>query len=228
MDPTDTSTDDAPTQPPFKPMIPEWDGHDMLTGPCSCGATHYPGDIEVLAAAAVKRQARRELAAASMGHTLAPGDIELMVADRLAEFRVNVLASLGLDASDLRTLRSVLDGQLVCEHEAAETMPKRAPLPLTVRRAMTLAADTGAVVKLRLRFRGETVEHVCRVSPDSEGWSVDPGMVAIDWSGNPRLRQISSRVVDESDAGNDLEQPVVVSCEPVPKGLAIVPEGEFA
>lgn len=224
MDPTDTSTDDAPTLPPFEPLIPEWDGHDMLIGPCSCGATHYPGDIEDLAAAAVARIIQRERAAAAMGQVLDPGDIEarLVVADRLAEFRVNVLASLGLDASDLPTLRSVLNGQLVCEREAAEPTPRRAPLPLTVRQAMTLAADTGAVVNLVIRWRGDVYSHVCRVSADGLGWTVIPGVPesvggSVGWvaaddgsSPSPSLAKL----------------PVVVSCEPVPKGLAIVPEGD--
>ena len=153
------------------------------------------------------------------------GEIEarLMVADRLAEFRANVLAVLGLDADDLPTLRSVLDGQLVCEREVAKPVPRRSPLPLTVRQAMTLAANTGVKVVLRLRFRGETVDHVCRVVAHADHWSIDPGLLGAEVG---RLRPLYCRVIADVDAANDDDHPFVVSCEPVPKGLAIVPEGE--
>jgi len=148
------------------------------------------------------------------------GEIEarLMVADRLAEFRANVLASLGLDADDLPTLRSVLDGQLVCEREVAEPVPRRAPLPLTVRRAMTLAANTGVKVVLSLSFKGEAIRHVCNVVRRAQGggsaWIVEPPV--------PEPADIDMVQADQVD----WHSPFVVSCEPVPKGLAIVPEGE--
>jgi hypothetical protein len=145
---------------------------------------------------------------------------------KLTQPKIDLLAALleELEPADLPALRACLDAQIVCDAEVARdpirgsaaftrssgNLPRRAPLPLTVRQAMALAVESDDLVRLTLDCGTETTHHRCQVVRLCEdgAWHVKPAMP--DPHGFYRVRT--------GPALGTL--PLVTSCEPVP---AVVP-----
>jgi hypothetical protein len=141
---------------------------------------------------------------------------------KLTQPKIDLLAALleELEPADLPALRACLDAQIVCDAEVARdpirgsaaftrssgNLPRRAPLPLTVRQAMALAVESDDLVRLTLDCGTETTHHRCQVVRLCEdgAWHVKPAMP--DPHGFYRVRT--------GPALGTL--PLVTSCEPAP------------